>query len=63
MPKKRVLRHETTGKEYEVVSIDQEKGVITLRGELTEFTEPLDWERFHAMGYKRASVETEKEDA
>ena len=40
MPKKRVLRHEATGKEYEVVSIDQEKGVITLRGELTSSPSP-----------------------
>lgn len=52
---KRVLRHETTGREYEVIAIDKEKGTITLRGDLTEFTEPLDWDRFHGMGYKRAT--------
>lgn len=60
---KRVLRNETTGHEYEVVAIDTERKVITLKGELSEFNEPLDWDRFRAMGYKRATVETEPEAA
>lgn len=64
MPVKRVLRHEATGKEYEVVGIDKEKGIVTLRGDLCDINEPLDWERFKAMGYKRATVEVpETEDA
>ena len=56
---KRVLRHTETGREYDVVSIDAERKIVTLRGDLTEFTEPLDWQRFKDMGYKRATVETD----
>lgn len=62
MPK-RVLRHTETGREYEVLSVDPEKKIVTLKGDLTEFTEPLDWERFRQMGYKRATVETEEDRA
>lgn len=57
---KRVLRHEATGKEYEVIAVDQENKTVTLKGEFAEFNEPLDWDRFRAMGYKRATVD-EKE--
>jgi hypothetical protein len=63
MATKRVLRNEITGKEYEVVSVDEENHTVTLKGELCEFTEPLDWDRFKAMGYKRKSKEVEEEDA
>lgn len=59
MKTKRVLRHAESGREYEVVGVDEARGVVTLRGELAEFTEPLDWERFKAMGYKRKTVEVE----
>lgn len=62
MPK-RVLRHTETGREYEVLSIDPEKKIVVLKGDLTEFTEPLDWERFRQMGYKRATLETEEDRA
>lgn len=63
MATKRVLLNEITGKEYEVISIDKEHGTVTLRGELCEFTEPLDWDRFKAMGYKRKSYEVEEAEA
>jgi hypothetical protein len=58
---KRVLRHAETGREYEVVSVDEARGIVTLRGELAEFTEPLDWERFKSMGYKRKTVEVNED--
>jgi hypothetical protein len=53
---KRVLVHEATGKQYEVIDIDKEKGVVTIKGELAEFNEPLDWERLKGMGYLRKTV-------
>lgn len=61
MATKLVLRNDTTGKEYEVIAVDTEHGTVTVKGELCEFTEPLDWDRFKAMGYKRKSVEVEDE--
>ena len=64
MAKKYLLRHVETGAEYEIVAVDQTHGVVTLQGQHTQFNEPMDWERFKAMGYKRASVEVdETEDA
>ncbi len=40
-----------TGKRFEVVSLDQEAGEITLKGEYATFTEKYSKERFKEMGY------------
>lgn len=48
-----------TGKRYEVVAIAEDKSTITLRGELAQFTEPYDKERFIQLGYKLVKVEVE----
>lgn len=45
------FRNVKTNKRYEVVKMDKEKGIIVLRGEYAEFTEPYDKERFKANGY------------
>ena len=40
-----------TGKRYEVVALDKEKGEIRLKDEYAEFVEPYSKERFQKLGY------------
>ena len=51
------LINETTGRKFEVIALDKEKGEITLKGEYAQFTEPFDLERFARLGYKRTKIE------
>lgn len=53
-----------TGRKYEIVNIDTtvEPSTITLKGELSEFTEPWDKARFKELGYKRIVETTEGEE-
>lgn len=56
--------NQRTGKRYEIVSFDQEAGTVTMRGEMAEFTEDFDKEKFKAMGYTLERVKSkEPEDA
>lgn len=41
-----------TKKRYRVVALDKAKKEVTLKGELSEFTEPYDRERFEKLGYR-----------
>lgn len=50
-----------SGRRFRVVSLDKEKGVITLKGEFAEFTERFDKERFKALGYDLVKHEEEDE--
>lgn len=54
------FRNVKTGKRYGVVRIDKERNLITLKGEMAEFTEAYDKDRFKRMGYV---LEKEIEDA
>lgn len=45
------LKNVKTGKKYEIVSLDKDKNVVTLKGPNAEFTEPYDKERFKRLGY------------
>lgn len=54
------FRNVKTGKRYAVVRIDKTANTVTLKGEMAEFTEPYDKERFKRMGYV---LEKETEDA
>lgn len=49
------FENEKTGKRYDVVRIikddDGKPNEVVLRGDLAEFTEPFDKERFTKMGY------------
>lgn len=54
------FRHNKTKKRYRIVSIDEEKGTITLEGQNGSFTEPYDKERFVKLGYV---LEQEQSDA
>ena len=45
------FRNLTTDKRFELVSMDKEKNVVTLKGEYSTFTEPYDKERFKKNGY------------
>jgi hypothetical protein len=40
-----------TGKRYQILSLDNEKQMVTLKGETATFVEPYDRERFKSMGY------------
>lgn len=54
------FRNEKTGRRYEVLALDKDKGEITLKGEYTEFVEPYDKDRFKRLGY---TLEKESPDA
>ncbi len=56
------FKNEKTGKRYEILKLDKTKvvtndgkpapgGVVVLKGELAEFEEPYDKERFERVGY------------
>ena len=45
------FRNEQTGRRYEVIALDKEKKLVTLKGEHAEFQEPYDPARFKRMGY------------
>jgi hypothetical protein len=61
MAQKYFYVNERTGRKYEVTNLDTdvEPPMITLKGELSEFTEPWDKQRFKDMGYKRVVEEIE----
>ena len=54
------FRNEETGKRYEVIALDKEKKLVTLKGEHAQFEEPYDPARFKRLGYV---LEKESEDA
>jgi hypothetical protein len=54
------LIHTKTGRRYEVISLNRDAGLIVLKGELAEFTEPYNKERFKELGY---ILEKDKADA
>lgn len=41
-----------TKKRWRVLALDKVKKEVTLKGELAEFTEPYDRERFEKLGYR-----------
>jgi hypothetical protein len=43
--------NEKTGKKYQVLAFDRDAGTVRLKGELAEFTERFDKERFKQWGY------------
>lgn len=45
------LKNTKTGREFKIISVDNEKGTITLKGEYSQFTEPFDKKRFKENGY------------
>ena len=62
MTKKYFLVNEHSGREFEIIDIDTETNIITLKGETSTFKETWDKERFKQMGYKRVSREVEDVD-
>jgi hypothetical protein len=53
-----------TQRRYEVVKLDKAAGTITLKGELAEFTESYDKDKFKELGYTLIrEEEAEDEDA
>jgi glutamine amidotransferase-like uncharacterized protein len=54
------FQNKATGKKYRVVSMDKDKGTITLKGEHAEFTEKYDKAHFKELGYELVK---EEEDA
>lgn len=54
------FRNLQTDKRYEVIALDKEKQVVTLRGEHATFQEPYDPARFKRLGYV---LEKEESDA
>ena len=55
------LKHEKTGKMFEVLGLNREEGTVQLKGEYATFVEPFDKDRFKMMGY--SLVKGEPEDA
>lgn len=56
--------NQRTGKRYEIVSFNGDEGTVTLRGEMAEFTEDFDKEKFKSMGYTLERIKSEEpEDA
>jgi hypothetical protein len=45
------LVNQQTKKRYQIVHLDKETGIVTLRGEHAEFKEKYDRDRFKALGY------------
>lgn len=45
------LYNEKTGKRYDVVKFDKDKGEVTLKGQYGQFTEKFDKDKFINMGY------------
>ena len=45
------LKHTKTNKQYEVVNIDKERGVVILKGQFNQFEEPFNKARFKELGY------------
>lgn len=46
-----VFRNTVTGKTYDVVRLDKERGVVILKGPNAQFEEPYDKENFKRLGY------------
>lgn len=45
------LVNKKTGKEYQLLKLDREAGIMTLQGPRTTFEEPYDVEKLKARGY------------
>jgi hypothetical protein len=54
--------HKETNRKFEIIDVDPEAGTITLKGDLSVFTEVWDKERFKALGYKRHVEEVDDEE-
>lgn len=52
-----------TKKRFKVVAMDKANGTIKLRGELAEFEEPYDKERFEKLGYRLVKGEPDGESS
>jgi ASC-1-like (ASCH) protein len=46
------FRNVKTGRRYEIVRFSDDKKHVVLRGEVSEFKEPYDKERFKQLGYE-----------
>lgn len=44
--------NERTGRRYDVVTFDKERGKIKLKGQIGEFEEDFNREKLEKMGYK-----------
>jgi ribosomal protein L15E len=62
MATKSFFVNKASGKKFEVINVDAEKGEITLKGEYAQFTEPFSRERFKALGYRPVVEEVPDED-
>jgi hypothetical protein len=66
MPERLIFKNEKTGREFEIVSVSEDKTEITLKvkGGVAQFTEPYSKERFKEMGYslKKIQITQEEED-
>jgi hypothetical protein len=56
---KAYLYHRSTGRIYEVTSLDREAKTIGLRNDMAAFTETYDRDRFKAQGYMMVQGEDE----
>lgn len=52
------LKSKKTGKRFQIVRRNKVAGTVTLKGDIAEFDEAFDMEKFKTMGYT-----LEKEDA
>lgn len=50
-----------TGRKYELLAMDKEKGEVTLKGEHSPFVEKYDKERFQRLGYTLVKEEADAE--
>lgn len=57
MSTKVYFKNKNTGKKYEFIRLDKEKGEITLKGQYAEFTEPFNKARFEELGYEMVREE------
>jgi hypothetical protein len=54
------FRNKNTQQRFEVISLDRETSIITLKGQYSTFTEEYSKEKFREMGY---ILEKDKDDA
>jgi hypothetical protein len=59
--KTRFLVNADTGREYRVVKINREAGIVTLKGETAEFEQKFEPAQFEAWGYKLVVRDVEPE--
>lgn len=61
MATKYYLVSSRTGKKFQIIERDKEAGTVKLKGDIAEWDEPFDMEKFKSQGYKL--VKEEEDDA